>query len=256
MDYWIAQAPMPPTVYWLDGWITPTTLPTWVAGGIAVVALAFAIRSSNAGRRSAEAANGQLRRLEDQEARVQPAGVHAWLEALNSECPPEVYCREWLTYTQGPQDDKFSVSMIDKAFSGASLSSRLEGRDSSFRLRVANLSDGPIFDVFVEQVGLFAPLNMTPQARQANSEKHVRDMMTRRVILYVALLPAGQATELFYSFVGQTRDMVQLSSPLSVAFTDCFGRRWARKRSGVLSALSPTENPEWVAAASATYGRT
>jgi hypothetical protein len=84
----------PPT--WLDGWVTPTNLPGYIAAGIAVVALFFAIRSSNASHRSSRVAQTSLDRLEEEREKEQASKVSAWIVmAAQIDEPGEVPGHLW-----------------------------------------------------------------------------------------------------------------------------------------------------------------
>src|SRR4051812_41115430 len=76
----VAQAPAPPVPYWLDGWVTATNLPTYLTGILAAVGLIFAIRASNASRRSADASRKQVDRLRGLDEQEQASELGIWVK--------------------------------------------------------------------------------------------------------------------------------------------------------------------------------
>lgn len=85
MNTYLAQGPAAPAMSpsWLEGWVTPANLPAYLAGVLALVGLIFAVRSSNASRRSAAVAQRSMDRMEEEREREQASCVAAWLDDSN-----------------------------------------------------------------------------------------------------------------------------------------------------------------------------
>lgn len=196
----------------------------------------------------------------DEVRRQQPAAVHAWVEAIEADVPADSGVRQWVNYGSAPQrqPDKrvrpeFSLDSMDATISDVREPPDDSEVSAAFRLEVRNASSGPIFDIYVEQLGPVVPLNTAPQGRHGRKDKSREDWMPKKSVVYLPLLKQGMF-ELYYSFFRTRIGYLETSAPVAIAFTDCFGIRWHRDRNGVLQQIGINDNPAWIAGAKSTIG--
>jgi len=169
----------------------------------------------------------------DDVQRLQPAAVHAFMQSIDAEVSDQAklkLCSYYSTPPSTPDPGGTVAFRHEPEFDayGMDRTNPISPTDRSFafKLEVVNASAGPIFEVYVEQVGLLAALNISPQNRHKQPGRYLADKMPQRSIIYLPLIPVGKF-EIWYSFYcDDPGASIAIDSPVSLAFTDCFGLRW------------------------------
>jgi hypothetical protein len=196
----------------------------------------------------------------EQERKAQASGVHAWVEVVHASVPNSARERPWVNYRTGPvqhpdtRELQFTSDlMID--FPRETRKPPDDGEGAvSFVVRIKNRSKGPVFDLYVEQASIFAPLQMYPRDRHVTTGANLLDKMPQKSAVYRSLLSAGEEFEHYYSLFLDKSGLVALDCPVTIVFTDTHGHRWHRDRAGLLTELAVSENPKWVTAVDSVLG--
>jgi hypothetical protein len=188
----------------------------------------------------------ELRRIDS--IRWQASRVYGWAESFDVSIPDLALQYQWVDFN-GPSrrsENAPGLEFTEEMISHNSWKPRhgeAATASTCFQLVVSNDSAAPIYDLFIEQIGLLAHTNIAPQHRLGDENRNLRDIMPRKAIVYIALLyPSARWT---HHWVITTQEVpgIPLSSAASIAFTDSQGRRWHRDRKGILYEIDHRTNP-------------
>jgi hypothetical protein len=198
----------------------------------------------------------EFRRLDD--TRRQAGSVYGWTESFNARVPDATLQFQWVDFSGSPRESQNGpgLEFTEEMMSGDSSNPRRDEAatgSTCFQLVVLNDSAAPVYDLFIEQIGVVGT-NVAPQHRLVNESRHLHDIMPRKAIAYIALLYPNTRWTHYWAVTTQEVSGVPLSSAASIVFTDAQGRRWHRDRKGMLYEIDKLANPPWVTDAEATIG--